>query len=398
AGARRRAADLLQRRMLGRRGIALSRGWAALALQPGDVVALDGHAGGWRIETLEWEGMAVRLGLAGVPVQGAPTPQGADGGSGVRQADRPVGPTHAALVEVPQLSDSPATEPQMVVAACGDTRGWRGAAILLREGADSLVPLGSIRRPAMLGEALSLLPPGPPGLFDMASFVEIRLHDADALPVPASDAALVNGANACMVGEELLQFGHVSQSGPRSYRLSRLLRGRRGTEHRMQDHAVGEAVLLLGGGEGLLALSGGTAMAGRMVGIAAQGIGDAMPVTAQRIADGRAMLPLSPVHVRAEGDAATGLSFRWTRRSRQGWAWLDGTDAPIGEEREAYGVEIWGGKALLRSGTVSAPQWTYAAEAVAADLALAGGGALSFAVRQYGTYGAGPATRRVLSL
>ncbi|HEX7871853.1 MAG TPA: phage tail protein [Sphingobium sp.] len=397
SAARQRAADLLRRRMLGRRTVSVARGWEALALRPGDVVALDGHIGGWRIETLEWEGMAVRLGLAGVPGQGVTVPGGADGGSGVRQSDRPVGPTHLALVEVPQLFDSPVSAPQVLIAASGEHRGWRGAAILMQEEADSHTALGSVRRPAVMGETLSALPPGPSGLFDMRSSVEVRLWDGDAVLAPVSDAALIGGANLCLIGEELVQFGHVSQSGPRSYRLSRFLRGRRGSEHLMAGHAAGETMLMLDA-DRVLPLDAGRSVAGRSVRIVAQGTGDATPVEAVRTVDGRAMLPLSPVHLRCVADGSGARIVRWVRRSRLGWSWLDGADAPLGEETEAYGVEIRAGSDLLRSGVVSTPEWTYPADAIVADLALSGGHPLTLSVRQYGTFGAGPAAGLVLSL
>ena len=54
------------------------------------------------------------------------------------------------------------------------------------------------------------------------------------------DAAPVGGANLAMLGEELIQFGTAEQTGPSTFRLSRLLRGRRGSEWAMAGHALGE--------------------------------------------------------------------------------------------------------------------------------------------------------------
>ena len=36
--------------------------------------------------------------------------------------------------------------------------------------------------------------------------------------------------------------------------------------------------------------------------------------------------------------------MRWTRRSRAGWRWIDGVDAPLGEERERYRVTLASGR------------------------------------------------------
>ncbi len=396
ASARQRAGELLRRRMLGRRTVTLARGWDALLLAPGDVVALEGQGSGWRVETTEWEGMAVKIGLTAVATRATAAPDAADGGSPVRQPDRIIGPTHVRIVETPQLHDSLVDIPQLFVAACGESRGWRGSAILLREDSGGYVPLSSVRRAAVSGFALTALGDATSRMFDLRSTIEVELYDADAMLVPASDAALLNGANGCLVGEEVLQFGTVSQSGPQRYRLGRLLRGRRGTEGWMASHGVGEGFLLLEA-DRLLPL-GERAAAGRRSEVAAQGLGDVTPAEAGRIADGRAILPPSPVHVRIAGDASAGLTIRWTRRSRLGWAWADGVEAPMGEEREAYLVEIWSGEALLRSVETIAPSWTYAAADIAIDRMSAPADPLALMVRQRGIHGVSPAARRTLSL
>lgn len=393
AAARLRAADLLRRRMLGRRSLSVARGWRALALRPGDVVAVEGEGGGWRIEAVEWEGMAVRLDLVAVPVRPEVMPSAADGGSGVRQPDRPVGVTHLALIETPQLFDTPVDQPQLFVAACGVSGAWRGAAVLLREEDGGYAPLGSVRRGSVMGEALSVLGSGSPLLFDDAASVEVRLFDTDAVLVPAGDAALLNGANACMIGEELLQFGTASPSGPGRWRLGRLLRGRRGTEQHIAGHATGEGFVLLDAGALFAVTTAPRARVGHTVVVAAQGLGDATPVEAIRPIDGRALLPPSPVHMRLTGSADEGVTVSWIRRSRLGWDWIDGIDAPLGEERESYHMEIFAGSDLLRSEEVAAPIWTYSAGEIAADLLAAAGRAMRITVRQRGTYGVGQPAR-----
>ncbi|MET0138169.1 MAG: phage tail protein, partial [Sphingobium sp.] len=100
-----RAADLLRRQLLGRRRVAIARGWDALLLAPGDVIAVEQQGGGWRVETVEWEGMAVKLALSAVPTRPVSLPGTADGGSAVLRRDKIVGPTSLMIVETPQLRD-----------------------------------------------------------------------------------------------------------------------------------------------------------------------------------------------------------------------------------------------------------------------------------------------------
>lgn len=386
--ARGLAGEALRRRFVGRRRMSVARGWAALAHRPGDLIALEGQGGRWRVEALEWDAMAVQLSLRAVPSSGAgAAAPPADPGQPVRQADQVIGSTQLLLIETPSLTDTPSATPQLFVAACGENRAWRPAQLFLKDDAGAYEPIGFAAR-SVLGVTLSALPAGPAALIDERSFVEVELHDADAALVPATDAALLGGANGCMIGGELLQFGAVAEIGARRYRLSRLLRGRRGTEQAIAGHGVGEPFVLLRE-EALFALVGSHVAAGRRVEVAAQGVGDAVPVAASRTATGHAMLPLSPVQLRADPMADGGLSVRWIRRSRLGWHWADGADAPLGEEREAYLVEILAGGDLLRSRTVEAPAWIYAPAELAADGAASGGGPLDLRVRQQGTHGLG---------
>ncbi len=51
------------------------------------------------------------------------------------------------------------------------------------------------------------------------------------------------------------------------------------------------------------------------------------------------MVPPCPVHLAATS-ADDGVDLSWTRRSRLGWRWIDGIDAPLGEETERYRVTI----------------------------------------------------------
>src|SRR6202000_1820617 len=56
---------------------------------------------------------------------------------------------------------------------------------------------------------------------------------------------LLNGANAALLGNEILQFQTATLTGPGLYTLSNLLRGRRGTETTTGAHAIGESFVVL---------------------------------------------------------------------------------------------------------------------------------------------------------
>lgn len=393
--ARRSAVDGLRRTIARRRTVNVARGWAALTLRVGDLVALEGAGGRFRIEGLEWEAGAVHLALRAVPSSSAVPSVAADAGEPVRQADRAAGPTRLALIEMPQPGDEPVRSPPIAIAACGDDGGWRPAALLQRDGEDAYVPIGRSAPAAVLGETLGVLPPGPATLFDARASVQVRLFDESAILVPASDAALLNGANACMIGEELLQFGEAVAVGPRDYVLSRLLRGRRGSEWASLSHAAGESFVLIEE-DRLFPLAGDLVRIGGDITVAAQGLGDLSPVLRSRMVTGVAALPLSPVGLRIEGSDAAGFAIRWVRRSRAGWPWRDGIDAPLGEEQERYAATLSAGGTPVRSATLTEPSWILPPETIAADRAAAGAAPLAVSISQIGDHGRGRAATALL--
>src|SRR3546814_16202638 len=81
--------------------------------------------------------------------------------------------------------------------------------------------------------------------FDDAATMEVELLAEGMVLTGASDDALLRGANLCLAGDELLQFGRAEQWGARHYRLSHWLRGRRGTEWAMAAHDIGEPYMLI---------------------------------------------------------------------------------------------------------------------------------------------------------
>jgi hypothetical protein len=232
----------------------------------------------------------------------------------------------------------------------------------------------------VLGRALDVLPAGGAALIDCAGSVEVELLHGDMWLESRSDEALASGANVALLGGELIQFGAAEALGGGRFRLSRLLRGRRGTEWAALLHQVGEPFALIEREAiALLELSAGTT--GREVRVMAQGLGDgAMPPVEAITAQGRALEPASPVHLE-ERLVGSDVAISWVRRSRSGWAWTEGGDAPLGEEREAYRLRIAAGDAE-RILVLEEPHFTYTAAAQTADGLL---GPLLIEVVQIGT-------------
>lgn len=70
---------------------------------------------------------------------------------------------------------------------------------------------------------------------------------------------------------------------------------------------------------------------------------------------GRSLMPYAPVHPRRARDGSPAdWTITWVRRTRLGGAWKDAVDVPLGEESEAYEVDVLNGPAVVRTITATA--------------------------------------------
>jgi hypothetical protein len=168
---------------------------------------------------------------------------------------------------------------------------------------------------------------------------------------------------------EVLQFANADLIGTRTYDLSRLLRGQLGTEWAMATPylAAGAPFVLLD--RALLPMARGVDALGRpqqlRLIVSGRDISDPAILSMELTPQATALMPLSPVHVRARrgGD---GVTFGWIRRTRRGGdSW--GLEVPLGEEREAYELDILSGATVVRTLTCDTSGVLYSAADEIAD-------------------------------
>lgn len=376
------AARRLAEAWAGRTRGTISLPWRRAMLRPGQTVAVGDGGGPMRVTRWTLDRMVLELKLAGVA--GMVPQAGAEAGGGIREPDLPHGPTVVALLDLPPLDAIEASTPAMWVAAAGPSPGWRRAALSYSlDGGASWADAGGTAAPAVLGVVETMLPQGDAVLLDQRSWVDVALlHDGMVL-MGCTDAALVNGANPAMIGDELVQFGRVESLGGGRYRLSRLLRGRRGTEWTMGGHSAGERFVLLEAAS-LVAIDLPMAAIGGTMEMMASGVGDGAPPTVTASISAAALRPPSPAHLRLELRADGDIAIGWTRRSRAGWAWSDGGDAPLGEEAERYRLDIVPATGATRTVETGVPTYLYSAAQRGEDGAAA---FLTVSVRQLGAGG-----------
>ncbi|WOK36313.1 phage tail protein [Sphingomonas sp. C3-2] len=332
--------------------------WRHIGIGPAALVRIDGELGLWRVEEVLLEQMVLRVSLSRVRAE-AQVALPAEPGRAVGEVDRVHGPTVIHAFELPGLGDEPLRTPQLCVAAAGALPGWRRAALSLSLDAGmSWNEPGMTTAPATMGETVTPLAIGTPFLFDDRNSADVALLHEEMALFDADDGQLAAGANLALIGDELIQFGRAEALGNGRYRLSHLLRGRRGSECAVADHGAGERFVRIEA-ETIRAIDVPVSALGTSARVLASGVGDHVAATAEALVTGQSVAPPMPVAITGERLANDDIALRWTRRSRMGWRWADGIEVPLGEERELYRIVVRRDGAVVRSAETATPQWTY---------------------------------------
>jgi hypothetical protein len=184
-------------------------------------------------------------------------------------------------------------------------------------------------------------------------------------------AGMLEGAQAALIGDEVVYFRDAVLASDGIYRLRGFLRGQRGTEAQIGAHSIGDRFVLLTP-LALKRITQVTADIGktRLYKVVTVGASLADSVARSFTNNGAALKPYAPVHV-GGGRASDGaLLLSWIRRGRLSGEWRDYVDVPLSEDVEAYEVEIYSADfaALVRTFTgLTVPAVTYTAAQQIAD-------------------------------
>ncbi len=263
------------------------------------------------------------------------------GGTGdytLPQVEPPVPPeTDLFLIETHCISDNDDI-PMFYAAAGSSDSTWRGASLYRSfDGGNtysfvSLLPLGTV------GYTNNALADGITTTWDEANYIDVTLLRGELQSV--NELAILNWANLAIVGDELVQFQNAELVDSNRYRLTRLLRGRKGTEWATSNHNTGERFVLLNSSliSRIVAETSQIGIAYYYKGVS---IGGAVADAEEEIFTytGKNLYPLSPVHIWGDWEG-NDVYINWTRRTRVGGEWRDYMDVPLSEAFEKYEVEI----------------------------------------------------------
>ena len=123
---------------------------------------------------------------------------------------------------------------------------WRGAVVYRSSDGVSFSDFKAITTSVAWVKSATVLPAYDRwGVWDEDNVLEVVAQTPGLAFESRSDLEVLDGANLLLVGQEIIQFATAIQIGSLTWRLSKLLRGRYGTEWAMATHEPGEAVLQL---------------------------------------------------------------------------------------------------------------------------------------------------------
>lgn len=241
-----------------------------------------------------------------------------------------------------------------VTVAPDDVNDWRNY--------PQVYPWTNISRRAVMGVCDTVLPDGAYGVWDEVSTVDVTLVQGEL--VTRSESAVLRGLNLCVIGDEILQFKTATLLAPGQYRLSGLIRGRRGTEWAIPAHGADEPFWLADGAEeafwpAFSQVGRELDFTGRVIGVDVTKPGGVAAAVTETI-EGKARKPYSPCMVAATRDAFGAITLTWQRRARKNGV-PSGWSVPLDESSELYEVDILDGPGgdVVRTISASVETATY---------------------------------------
>lgn len=262
-------------------------------------------------------------------------------------------PTQMEILDIPILR-SEDDDPGVYVALAGYSDNWSGAQLLIGLDEDSLVDRGGVSTGTVMGSSSTALATWIDGGMDQINSVTVTLVNGD-LANATRDQVLDSYSNLCLLGDELIAFTTAANTSGKTWVLSGLLRGVRGTEGTV--HAAIERFVMLQFA-GLLRPVFDVASLNQTF--------EYRPVSIGRDVDSQASVnfantgiglrPFAPVNLRRT-TSGTDITLTWDRRSRSTVTFpINQVDIPLFEDSEAYSIDVYSGSTVV--GTVTSTSAT----------------------------------------
>jgi hypothetical protein len=255
-------------------------------------------------------------------------------------------PSLAVFLNIPSLQDIDNNAGFYVVAYPDPASGnkWNGATFYQSVDGTNFSQVATAFQAGTVGTMDTAVPPSESFTWDTTTILTVNLPASESFESRTDDAVLA-GANAAAMGAdgrwEIIQFATATQITPTQWQLSRLLRGRRGTEYVMGTSEAGDQFVLVSTGD-LVRIPMNVSQIGgqyvyKVVSIGASfSTGNTYDFTSR----GTALVPFSPVDAHANFVSGGDIEISWTRRDRLGETLMSGMDIPLSDFPESFQVDI----------------------------------------------------------
>jgi len=390
--------DWLQRQWFERETVSFAVPVATPAVQPGELVRLPEVDADLLVTETE-DGLATRVATRKV-LRSAPAIWQMGEMTAERHRSTFAGRPFVTVLDLPLAPGQETAHGQMRIAIRQEP--WRPQLVFSSPGTSGYAQRSLVSREATMGRLVGPLTAGVEGRPDRSQIIDVALLDGELASI--EHVHLLNGANAAAIQSatgswEIIQFSAAEEIAPGQWRLSGLLRAQLGTDDAMAAGAPANALFVLLEDAvapiGLRSGEVGLTLNWR-IGPSGAAFTDTHFVTIAQAGGQRARLPLSPVHLRGRLNMSDDVEMSWIRRGRINADDWEGTDIPLGEEQEAYEIEIFSTAGeLKRSASATSQNWLYENAMILADFGAVPA-SIDVSVRQIGTNARGiPRTRRL---
>ncbi len=282
-----------------------------------------------------------------------------------------------ALLDIPLVRDSDSNSEPITYWASQRpginlSEVWGGSQLLKSsDGGASFQSVDAVNTEGAIGTAVGTLGDHTLGnVRDVTNSLQVQFPRDDVSFDTVTLAGLLNGRNFFFYDGELAQFQTAVKNGPGLWTFSDLLRGRRGTDQSIANHAADQKFIFLGPSK-----SDTTVQTVGEIGVqrdykfAPNGTDPASAEALDFTLQGNSLRPYSPVCVKVTPNGGD-WDITWVRRTRTDGAWRDNVDAGLGETSEQYEIDIYDSafaNAPVATYTSSTPTLTYTAAQATAD-------------------------------
>jgi hypothetical protein len=341
-----------------------------LALDPADEVVLSaaGRCRRLRLTAIE-DGTARQVTAVATDPSLYETLEGPVSAAQTMAVLSPPGRPLVVFLDLPLLSDSQNPSAPFA-AAFADP--WPGSVVVYKD--DASTPCTVLTTAATIGETLSDFWSGPLDRWDRGNRLVLKLYRG--VLTSSGDDAVLAGANRIAIQNsdgdwEIVQFASAELVAPGTWQLTRLLRGRHGSEPAMRNPvAAGARVVVLDAALGVVPLSLAEARLPHRFcyGPSGQPVSGASFQTVPLTFSAAGLIPPAPCHVRHSWTATGDLVLQWLRRDRAAAAeQLLLAQTPQSDPSQ-FDVEILSAGAVVRSFAAVGPNTqVYSAAQQAAD-------------------------------